>query len=425
MNKTRQDHIKMIALIMLLDAATSQIYIDYLVNGFRISVSVILLPVIYFYNRKINPILTSFFIGGFGLIFRGLVGIGLYGDFKTAVLMDWPILVFDITYGILYYVLFYHMKEKSMIRWFFVVWICDFISNLFEMTVRVGSVASDSTAIINTLITVGFFRTIIACIVVFAFKYYQVIFQREAKYEKYRSFYSVFADLKSETYFMRENMDHIEEVMSEAYLLYEHFSETEDETAKEISLRIAKDVHEIKKNYNKVIDGINKIGKLDDSYDYLDIRELIQLLNDYYESEKNDLPIVIEMTDKLKQNYKIKKHFLLMSIMRNLISNSIEAMPVTQTRQIIELEVYDDDINLVIKVRDNGQGIKDKDLDLIFQPGYSTKFNEETGDIYRGLGLTLVRDIVSNQFNGQIEVFSKFGIGTTFTVKLNRQYLGE
>lgn len=423
-NKNQQSHMKLIALIVLLDAATSQIYIDYLVSGFRISVSVILLPVIYFYNRKINPILTSLCIGGFGLIFRGLVGMGHYGSFFSALQSDWPILVFDVSYGLLYYFLFFHLKEKSIVRWFFVVWICDFVSNLIEMSVRVGLNNSDSTSVINSLITVGFFRTGIATILVFGFKYYQVVFQKEEKYEKYRQFYSVFADLRSETYFMKENMDHIEDVMSEAYQLYEHFTLNEESKEKEIALKIAKDVHEIKKNYNKVIDGINKIGKLEESYDYLEIRELMMLLYDYYESEKKSLPITIEIVDALKTNYKVKKHFLLMSVMRNLISNGIEASK-HDNRAVIEFKVSDDEHFVYITVKDNGIGIKEKDIDLIFHPGFSTKFNEETGDIYRGLGLTLVKDIVENQFQGEIAVSSTHGKGTCFELKLDKGCLGE
>lgn len=422
---SKMNQFKMIAFITVLDAVTSQIYIDYLVNGFRVSVSVIILPVIYYYNRKINPIITSLFIGVFGVLFRGIIGAGLYGSFQNAIMMDYQIFVFDMTYGFLFFLLFYNVKEKTMVKWFFAVWLCDFTANLIEMTLRIGPLLSNSTEIINTLITVGFFRTIIACFLVFAFKYYQLVFQREAKYEKYRAFYTVFADLKSETYFMKENMDYIEDVMSEAYHLYEHLASTDDEEGKQRSLKIAKDVHEIKKNYNKVIDGINKIGKYEENYDDLDLKELILLLHDYYEYEKNSMPVVIEIEDQLSANYRVKKHFLLMSVMRNLVSNSLESLAGNGKKNIIRLQISDPDNLISLVIQDTGKGIKEKDIDLIFEPGFSTKFNEETGDIYRGLGLTLVKDIVVNQFNGSIHVKSELGKGTTFTVELDKNGLGD
>ena len=422
---SKNNQLKVIALITILDALTSQIYIDYLVNGFRVSVSVIILPVIYYYYRKTNPIITSIFIGTFGLLFRGILGTSLHGSFFNAVMMDYQILIFDLTYGFLFYLLFYKVREKSMLKWFFAVWICDFTANLIEMTLRVGPLLSNGTEIINTLISVGFFRTLIACFLVFAFKYYQLVFQKESKYEKYRAFYSVFADLKSETYFMKENMDYIEDVMSEAYQLYEHCALSDDEKAKQISLKIAKDVHEIKKNYNKVIDGINKIGKHEETYDYVDLKELILLLHDYYGYEKTTLPVIIEIEDHLISNYRVKKHFLMMSVMRNLVSNSLEALTETGKKNHIKLHISDPGDQILLVIEDTGRGIKEKDIPLIFEPGFSTKFNEETGDVYRGLGLTLVKDIVANQFNGSIHIKSTVGIGTTFTVELEKKCLGD
>ena len=260
---------------------------------------------------------------------------------------------------------------------------------------------------------------------VFALKYYQLVFQKEAKYEKYRSFYTVFADLKSETYFMKENMDYIEQVMSEAYQLYEHFSITDDEQAKQRALKIAKDVHEIKKNYNKVIDGINKIGRHEDNYEDLDLKEIILLLQDYCEYEKTSIPVSIEIEDHLNRNYRVKKHFLLMSVLRNLITNSLESMQDGKRKNSIRLRISDTEEKIVVVVSDTGNGIKEKDVALIFEPGFSTKFNEETGDIFRGLGLTLVKDIVTSQFNGNIAVKSTIGVGTVFTIEIDKNTLGD
>ena len=178
--KSRQDQLKMIALITLLDAVTSQIYIDYLVSGFRVSVSVIILPVIYYYYNKINPIITSIFIGTFGLLFRGAIGAQLYGNFQNAVIMDYQIFIFDVTYGLLFYLLFYKMKDKSFLKWFFVVWVCDFTANLIEMTLRIGPLLSNSTEIINRLISVGFFRTLIACILSICFEVLSISFSERS-----------------------------------------------------------------------------------------------------------------------------------------------------------------------------------------------------------------------------------------------------
>ncbi len=54
-------------------------------------------------------------------------------------------------------------------------------------------------------------------------------------------------------------MDYIEYVMNNAYQLYESMHEhNHGEDVQDLSLTIAKDVHEIKKDYIRVIKGIEK-----------------------------------------------------------------------------------------------------------------------------------------------------------------------
>lgn len=67
-----------------------------------------------------------------------------------------------------------------------------------------------------------------------------------------------------------------------------------------------------------------------------------------------------------------------------------------------------------IIISDNGTGIPDELKPKIFQPFFTTK---PTGQ-GTGLGLSLSYDIVTKAHNGEIEVDSKEGIGTSFIIKL-------
>ncbi len=69
---------------------------------------------------------------------------------------------------------------------------------------------------------------------------------------------------------------------------------------------------------------------------------------------------------------------------------------------------------VVIRVKDNGNGIPQKVLDKIFQPFFTTK---PTGQ-GTGLGLSMSYDIVTNAHNGQLKVETKEGEGSEFSIVL-------
>ena len=94
--------------------------------------------------------------------------------------------------------------------------------------------------------------------------------------------------------------------------------------------------------------------------------------------------------------------------------NAIEAMPENGGEVIVELKDGDETgwINLI--VRDTGSGISDEDLAHIFEPYYTTK---DTSD-NTGLGLSVAYRIIVDQHHGKIDIDTKLGAGTAFTIEL-------
>ncbi len=72
--------------------------------------------------------------------------------------------------------------------------------------------------------------------------------------------------------------------------------------------------------------------------------------------------------------------------------------------------------NVVIRVQDNGTGIKDADRTRVFDPFFTTKAPGKG----TGQGLAIVFKIVNVGHGGQISVDSTWGEGTTFTIRLPR-----
>jgi signal transduction histidine kinase len=93
-----------------------------------------------------------------------------------------------------------------------------------------------------------------------------------------------------------------------------------------------------------------------------------------------------------------------------LIINAIEATAAGGTITVASAYQADAD-GIEITISDTGEGIGEKDIDKIFDPFYTTK------DSGNGLGLAITHGII-DQHSGTIDVDSKVGRGTTFTITL-------
>ncbi len=410
---------RIMVLIALIDALVSEVYLDFLGDGFRISVSVILLPIIYYFNRKINPLITAFFIGVVGLLFRGILTYVSMGSFTYGITHDFYIIIFDIVYGSMYYFMFTRRDDKSLTFWFFTILVADFSANIMELFSRLGVLDSESIHLLNTLLGIALIRSLFAIVIVLVFKAYKRLLNREEHEERYRNLLTFISDLKGELYFMKSNMESIEAVMGDAYTLFENLTE-EGHKDKDLGLQIAKDVHEIKKNYFRVISGIEQISQSTLEYNYMSLHELFFILESSMVRELELKNRQIDVFFNSKDDVLVGQHYMIMSILRNLVTNAIEAMDEKSYGRIDVNHIMIEQDHLFTIV-DNGKGIKEKDLAYIFDSGYSTKFNRVTGDIYRGLGLTLVKDIVEKTFDGRISVASIVDKGTRIELVIPRK----
>jgi two-component system sensor histidine kinase PilS (NtrC family) len=92
----------------------------------------------------------------------------------------------------------------------------------------------------------------------------------------------------------------------------------------------------------------------------------------------------------------------------NLLVNAEQAMP---RGGRVEIRAQAVPGGVEVTVRDSGEGIAAKDLPRIFDPFFTTKPNGT------GLGLAIVHRIVQSH-GGTIDVASRPGVGTTFTLRL-------
>ncbi len=124
-----------------------------------------------------------------------------------------------------------------------------------------------------------------------------------------------------------------------------------------------------------------------------ELRDRVEVVREY-----GDVPLIACYPQQVGQ------------VFMNLLVNAAQAI---QGRGRITVRTQAAPGGVQVEIEDSGNGIADKDLASIFEPGFSTK-GERVG---MGLGLLIVRQVIDRHC-GRISVRSVQGQGSTFTVFL-------
>ena len=178
-----------------------------------------------------------------------------------------------------------------------------------------------------------------------------------------------------------------------------------------------------KKNYSRVVHGLGNLTDGEIDYSSIKTSELVRILKYSINSYLNSIGSHIKFITSVHTSTVVESHYLLMSVLRNLVNNAIEELLKHNPSGTVKLKFQENNDYYVFTVSDDGNGILSEDLDFIFEAGFSTKF-DESGDICRGVGLALVNDIVTNKLGGFINVESKRMTGTEFFVYIQKSKLG-
>lgn len=136
------------------------------------------------------------------------------------------------------------------------------------------------------------------------------------------------------------------------------------------------------------------------------IKEVLEQAHNIIHSELKQKNIDLQLS---YSNEQLKIHGIaneLAQVVVTLLSNAKDALS-NEASPYIALSVESTASEVIIRIRDNGSGIKYPDK--IFQPYFSTK---EEG---LGIGLSMVKTIVEQSFNGRIEV-KNFSKGAEFSL---------
>lgn len=152
---------------------------------------------------------------------------------------------------------------------------------------------------------------------------------------------------------------------------------------------------------SKTIDDFKNFFKQDDAKREFSTQEMLTAIEQILKEQflKNNINIEISGVDFAIDGYKNE----LSQIILNIINNSKEAIELRQKEEPlysgkITINSYLADDKKIITIDDNGGGVKEEILNRIFEPYFTTKFQNQGV----GMGLFVCKMIIEKRHNGKI-----------------------
>ena len=206
---------------------------------------------------------------------------------------------------------------------------------------------------------------------------------------------------------------------SQSYLLTLIDGALKDENVNLKYLKIAEKAIERLIFIVKDLDLITKLESDDLKIEFTDFN-IISIVNNVFEmleiqASKKNISLILE--NKTKQINVFADQEKIHQVLTNLIENSIKYGKVDGTTELSIEKIIDN--KLIIRITDNGNGIKKEHFERLFERFYriENSGNRNTGG--SGLGLAIVKHII-DAHNEKIYVESDFGVGSEFSFSLEK-----
>ncbi|MDD5464923.1 MAG: ATP-binding protein [Candidatus Omnitrophica bacterium] len=188
------------------------------------------------------------------------------------------------------------------------------------------------------------------------------------------------------------------------------------------------------KRTDSIIKGIldfAKVEKKENLFGIFSFKETIELssLLLMLKHEAASLPLSVKI-DSEDAIYGVKSQ--LTEVIYNLLDNAYEAIKERKMQSsakelesfvpAIELSLTRTQDHQIIKISDNGIGIKEEDKPKVFAPFFTTKTSYKSGS---GIGAYVVKRIIEENHKGKIWFTSEYMKGTSFIIELPKKPAAE
>lgn len=403
-------------LVALVTVFFGQLYMRPFYSDFRLSMGVVVFAIfLLLYDLKLQEVIL---ITASILIFRVLLALFSDIPLATAFASHYPAALFYLCYYLILIIFNAKSQLISPLIGFIILFFADSFSNWLELffrgdldqiTIALKSQSIFLTAALrSTLILIGFFLV----------KFYPEMFQKENEKRKMATWIIHQSKLYNEVVFINKSEQDIENAMKKTHQLYQLTKQHSETLPKDLDfsrqvLSISRDVHEIKKDYRRIRQALTALIPRELPTTIPDAHELVRYLCDDLENYALSLNRNITIESFVDKELPGSHLFDYLSLINNLVVNAIEAI---ESKGTIQIEFTNRGPYWQLVVTDNGPGIETEELSLIFDAGYSTKYDPVVGEMSTGLGLSQVDYIVKHILKGSLTLTSTVGTGSKFDI---------
>lgn len=371
--------------------------------------------------RKIPIVLCGFIVGLSVLGFRFTLDMFIKpnSQFQDIFLFNFPTFFYYFTYALMFTLTKINKSNRHPLWVGFLSIVIETSSSIVELTFRHFLLGDMVTPlIIGEIILIAIIRSFFALGFFDAIKLHEMELKSKEQKKQNEHMLLLISNLYEESMQLNKTLKQSEDITRDCYNLYENLNKknfiNNPQVLSQKLLYIAGQIHEIKKDNQRIYAGLSKMIMSENYTDYMDIDEISDIVINTNKKYAESLNKQIEFILKINDSFPKLHVYTTLSIMNNLISNSIESIKDNGRIKLL-INKLKNDVEIVIS--DTGSGIPQRKNKLIFKPGYTTKY-DISGKPSTGMGLPYVSQVVNN-LNGSINLeSSKSKFKTTFIVKL-------
>lgn len=395
-------------------------------SSFRVSFGSPMFLLFLLWLRNVPMAVSGLAVGITVVLFRGALDAIGGAPLSTGVYQHIPTFFYYFTYAICFSCMKLNRapittQAMKIAFWAIIAEVIASIAELYTMDLFLGTQAAIITVpVLARLTGIAFLR----CFFILSFFFLSQLYLTEIHlahelHEKNRLTMMI-ANIYEEVFELRQALHKAETATHDCYGIYEDLRSLHDPAEltriTQEALRVAGEVHDIKKDNQRIYAALSEMTSQNNSHklnDYLSPAEICRLIVHAQKKYARQLDKRIEFSTDVSARLPELHAYTILSILNNLTANAIEAI---HERGSIAISMKRMGSDLHLEVTNTGSSIPLRRLRQIFRPGYTTKYDSD-GRASSGVGLTYVKSLAEH-LGGSITAASDGKDNVTFHIAL-------